>query len=342
MGQIWRVFHVLCGLGWPLETSCAVLHHGMAPFSICCHAVVLFTSSCQMGIITNAFIANVIKPNITSIWDEADSTGAYTAPTNRLEMGLSHLQREGMHWKSFWCTGCQLRTNFSVVNVPLPALGVPEKSLVAQSNCDTVLSEGLCSLISQLHSYFPMRTNCFLQVLKCIVSSPCISLFWCRSVCGTLECERSLVTSKYALVQGLSWGNSCLSMSLLSPFIVYVWIAHREKAISILDSFQSLPNSPWYVTLRRAYLDCEGQGQGKPSDMWWWWCTPGLLRGLGAISMHPSHFLKAWDMTDGAECSEAQGSGCPACSNCWGYFKPLPGTERSSYKGWLLLHWLEA
>jgi len=50
-----------------------------------------------MGIIMNAFIANVIKPNITSIRDEADSTGGYTVPTKRLEMGLSHLDQETMH-----------------------------------------------------------------------------------------------------------------------------------------------------------------------------------------------------------------------------------------------------
>ena len=41
----------------------------MIPFSISCHASVLLTSSCQMGIIMNAFIANVIKPNITSVQD---------------------------------------------------------------------------------------------------------------------------------------------------------------------------------------------------------------------------------------------------------------------------------
>lgn len=244
MGQIWRVFHVLCGLGWPLKTSCAVLHHRMAPFSICCHVFVLFTSSCQMGIITNAFIANVIKPSVTSIWDEADSTGAYTAPTKRLEMGLSHLQREAMHWKSFWCTGCQLRTNFSVVNARLPALVVPENSLVAQSNCDTVLSEGLCSPISQLHSYFPMQANCFLQILKCIVSGPCISLFWCRSVCGTSECERSLVTSKYALVQGLSGGIPALAWACSLPllFMFELPTGKRQLAYLILFSyFQIVP-----------------------------------------------------------------------------------------------------
>lgn len=41
-----------------------------------------------MGVIMNAFIANVMKPNITCIRDEADSTGGYTVPTKRLEMGF--------------------------------------------------------------------------------------------------------------------------------------------------------------------------------------------------------------------------------------------------------------
>lgn len=50
-----------------------------------------------MGIIMNAFIANVIKPDITSVRDEADSTGGYKVPTKRLEMGLSHLDQETMH-----------------------------------------------------------------------------------------------------------------------------------------------------------------------------------------------------------------------------------------------------
>lgn len=50
-----------------------------------------------MGIIMNAFIANVIKPTITTVQIEADSTGGYTAPTKRLEMGLSHLHQETMH-----------------------------------------------------------------------------------------------------------------------------------------------------------------------------------------------------------------------------------------------------
>ena len=43
-----------------------------------------------MGIIVNAFIANVIKPNITSVQDEAGST----VLTKRLEMGLSCLHQE--------------------------------------------------------------------------------------------------------------------------------------------------------------------------------------------------------------------------------------------------------
>lgn len=69
----------------------------MVPFSVCCRAIVLFTGSCQMGIIMNAFIANVIKPNITSVWDEADSTGGYRVTTKRLEMGLSRLYQETVH-----------------------------------------------------------------------------------------------------------------------------------------------------------------------------------------------------------------------------------------------------
>lgn len=99
LAHILRVFHVLCGFRWPLKTTCDTLHQRMVPFPICCHAIVLFTSSCQMDIIMNAFIANVIKPNITSVRDEAVSTGGYTVPTKRLKMGLSHLHQETMHWK---------------------------------------------------------------------------------------------------------------------------------------------------------------------------------------------------------------------------------------------------
>lgn len=59
-------FHVLCGFRWPQRATCNIQHHWMVPFSIC-HAVVLFTSSCQMGIIMNVFIANVTKPNTTRL-----------------------------------------------------------------------------------------------------------------------------------------------------------------------------------------------------------------------------------------------------------------------------------
>lgn len=99
LAYILRVFCVMCGFRWPLKTTCDILCHRMVPFSICCHAIVLFTSSCQMSVIMNAFIANVIKPNITCIQDEADSTGEYIVPTKTLEMGLSCLHQETMHWK---------------------------------------------------------------------------------------------------------------------------------------------------------------------------------------------------------------------------------------------------
>lgn len=101
LAQMLRVFRVVCGFRWPPKTTCDILHHGMVPFSICCHAIVLFTSSCQTGIIMNAFIANVIKPNITSIRDKAESTGGYTVPAKRLEMGLSPPRQETEHWKVF-------------------------------------------------------------------------------------------------------------------------------------------------------------------------------------------------------------------------------------------------
>ena len=102
------VFHVVCGFRWPPKTTCDILHHRIVPFSICCHAIVLFTSSCQMGIIMNAFIANVIKPNITSIQDEADST----VPTKRLEMGLSLVCIRKLYWKSVSQAGLPTQNKF--------------------------------------------------------------------------------------------------------------------------------------------------------------------------------------------------------------------------------------
>lgn len=85
-----------CAFRWPQRATCDIQHHWMVPFSIC-HAVVLFTSSCQMGIIMNAFTANVTKPNITRAGDEMDSRGGSAVPTKRLEMG------------SLVCTGNCLR-----------------------------------------------------------------------------------------------------------------------------------------------------------------------------------------------------------------------------------------
>lgn len=38
-----------------------------------------------MVIIMNAFIANVIRPNVTSIGDETDTRGGYTVPTKEAE-----------------------------------------------------------------------------------------------------------------------------------------------------------------------------------------------------------------------------------------------------------------
>lgn len=74
-----------CGFRWPLKTTCDIHHHPVVPFPICCHAVVLFTSSRQMVIIMNAFIANVIRPNVTSIGDETDTRGGYTVPIKEAE-----------------------------------------------------------------------------------------------------------------------------------------------------------------------------------------------------------------------------------------------------------------
>ena len=75
-----------------------------------------------MGIIMNAFIANVIKPNITSVQDEADST----VLTKRLEMGLSCLHQEtGLKQRLTGCVirtcVCQLRMNLSLVDAEMPA-----------------------------------------------------------------------------------------------------------------------------------------------------------------------------------------------------------------------------
>lgn len=55
LARILRILHAVCGFRWPLKTTGDILHHGAAPFPICGHAVVLWTSSCQMGIIMSAF-----------------------------------------------------------------------------------------------------------------------------------------------------------------------------------------------------------------------------------------------------------------------------------------------
>lgn len=68
----------------------------------------LFTSSCQMGVIMNAFIANVIKPNITSIQGEADST----VPTERPDTGLALVCIRKLHWKSVSQAGLPTQNKF--------------------------------------------------------------------------------------------------------------------------------------------------------------------------------------------------------------------------------------
>lgn len=57
-----------------------------------------------MGIIMNAFIAIVIKPNITSTGDKTDSRGEYAMPTKRLGTGPPRLH-QGTALKSVSCAG---------------------------------------------------------------------------------------------------------------------------------------------------------------------------------------------------------------------------------------------
>lgn len=62
-------------------TSSGILSCRMVPFSICCCAVVLFSSIYQLDVMLNASIENVMKPGITSLHREADSTGRSMMPT---------------------------------------------------------------------------------------------------------------------------------------------------------------------------------------------------------------------------------------------------------------------
>ena len=120
LAQNLGVFCILCGCRWPPKTTCDIQRHRMVPFSICCHAVVLFTGSCQMGIVMNAFIANVIKPNITGTGDETDSRGDTRCLQGSWKWVSAVCTRKPSHVPVHKCLFCQLKINFSVANAELP------------------------------------------------------------------------------------------------------------------------------------------------------------------------------------------------------------------------------
>lgn len=91
-----------------------------------------------MVIIMNAFIANVIKPNVTSTGDETDTRGGYTVPTERLENGALSSASGNCFKKCLtcWFTSAyfyQLKINFSVANAELPSPTVTGKELLGCS-----------------------------------------------------------------------------------------------------------------------------------------------------------------------------------------------------------------